>query len=165
MPGDPIAFVTQLSEKLAEYAPQLTLDFIHEVSAAITTMDKTAITHRISCLSYMSPWIQNLSCFASATHPLYERSGARLRDCIRTLADLSLAYPEVRANTYIFSHCLTSLSDYSNYTKRNLVRGSEAGRAYSWHCFGRARADGHWRRYWNQKMRNNISHHFCTLFN
>ncbi|KAF9527976.1 hypothetical protein CPB83DRAFT_363170 [Crepidotus variabilis] len=95
IPGDPIAFVAQLSEKLAEFAPQLTLDFIHEVSAAITSMDKTAIAHRISCLSYMSPWIQNLSYFANATHNLYERSGARMRDCIRTLADLSLAFPEI----------------------------------------------------------------------
>ena len=93
--GDPIAFVSQLSEKLAEFAPQLTLDFIHEVSAAMTSMDKSAVAHRISCLQYLSPWVQNLSHFANATHSLYERSGARLRDCIRTLADLSLAFPEV----------------------------------------------------------------------
>lgn len=92
IPGDPTAFVAQLSEKLAEFAPQLTLDFIHEVSAS---MDKSAIANRISCLSCMSPWIQNLSHFANATHALYERSGARLRDCIRTLADLSLSFPEV----------------------------------------------------------------------
>ena len=93
--GDPIAFVLNLSEKLAEFAPQLTLDFIHEVSAAMTGMDKASISTRISCLQYMSPWIRNLSHFANATHPLYERSGARLRDCIRTLSDLSVAYPEV----------------------------------------------------------------------
>lgn len=94
--GDPIAFVLNLSEKLSEFAPQLTLDFIHEVSAAMTSMDKGSISHRLSCLQYMSPWIQNLSHFANATHPLFERSGARLRDCIRTLSDLSLTFPEVR---------------------------------------------------------------------
>jgi len=94
--GDPIAFVLNLSEKLAEFAPQLTLDFIHEVSAAMTSMDKGSVSHRISCLQYLSPWIRNLSHFANATHPLFERSGARLRDCIRTLSDLSLAFPEVR---------------------------------------------------------------------
>jgi len=95
--GDPIAFVLHLSENLAGFAPQLTLDFIHEVSAAMTSMDNnTAISNRISCFQYMSPWIRNLSHFANATHPLYERSGARLRDCIRTLSDLSVAYPEVR---------------------------------------------------------------------
>ena len=95
IPGDPTTFVSQLSEKLAEFAPQLTLDFIHEVSAAMTSMDKPALASRISCLSYMSPWIQNLSHFANVTHILYERSGARLRDCIRTLAGLSLSFPEV----------------------------------------------------------------------
>ena len=94
--GDHIAFVLNLSEKLAEFAPRLTLDFIHEVSATMTSMDKASISTRISCLQYMSPWIRNLSHFANATHPLYERSGARLRDCIRTLSDLSVAYPEVR---------------------------------------------------------------------
>ncbi|PPR04649.1 hypothetical protein CVT24_011867 [Panaeolus cyanescens] len=88
--GDPVAFVSHLSEKLADYAPQLTLDFIHEVSAAMTSMDKSAIAQRISCLQYMGPWIQNLSHFANPTHSLFERSGARLRDCIRTLADLSI---------------------------------------------------------------------------
>lgn len=93
--GDPVAFVSQLSEKLADFAPQLTLDFIHEVSAAMTSMDKSAIAQRISCLQYLGPWIQNLSHFANPTHALFERSGARLRDCIRTLADLSVTFPEV----------------------------------------------------------------------
>ena len=100
IPGNPISFVAQLSENLAEFAPQLTLDFIHEVSAAMKSMEMSAISHRISCLSYVSPWIQNLSHFANPTHTLYERSGARLRDCIRTLADLSLAFPEVSSNYF-----------------------------------------------------------------
>ncbi|KDR84288.1 hypothetical protein GALMADRAFT_87191 [Galerina marginata CBS 339.88] len=95
--GDPVAFVANLSEKLAEFAPQLTLDFIHEVSAAMTSMDKNSVSQRIGCLQYMSPWIQNLSHFANSTHTLYERSGARLRDCIRTLSDLSLAFPEMNS--------------------------------------------------------------------
>ncbi|KAF8806096.1 hypothetical protein BYT27DRAFT_7141632 [Phlegmacium glaucopus] len=95
--GDPIAFVVNLSENLAEFAPQLTLDFIHEVSAAMSSMDKASTSNRLSCLQYMSPWIRNLSHFANAAHPLYERSGARLRDCIRTLSDLSVAYPEITA--------------------------------------------------------------------
>ena len=94
--GDPIAFVVNLSEKLAEFAPQLTLDFIHEVTAAMTSIDNASISTCINCLQYMSPWIRNLSHFANATHPLYERSGVRLRDCIRTLSELSVAHPEVR---------------------------------------------------------------------
>lgn len=100
--GDPINFVVSLSEKLADFAPQLTLDFIHEVSAAMTGMDKSSVSHRINCLQYMSPWIRNLSHFSNAIHPLYERSGARLRDCIRTLSDLSLTFPEVRFSLWTF---------------------------------------------------------------
>lgn len=94
IPGDPVAFVNQLSERLADFAPQLTLDFIHEASASLKTTGKE-IAIFSSCLHYMSPWIKNLAHYANPTHPLYERSGARLRDCIRTLAELSVAYPDV----------------------------------------------------------------------
>ena len=118
--GDPVAFVLNLSEKLAEFAPQLTLDFIHEVTAAMTSMDNASISTRISCLQYMSPWIQNLSHFANSIHPLYERSGARLRDCIRTLSELSVAYPEVRyfqvhlPSTYILTLWVRSCQPFRN---------------------------------------------------
>ncbi|KAG6854444.1 hypothetical protein C0991_006523 [Blastosporella zonata] len=93
IPGDPTAFVVQLSEKIAAFAPQLTLDFIPEVGAAMNSMDKTA--QRISCIQYMSPWIKNLSLFSNPTSKQFERSGARLRDCVRNLADLAVNYPEI----------------------------------------------------------------------
>ncbi|KAF5334397.1 hypothetical protein D9611_013526 [Ephemerocybe angulata] len=95
IPGDPFAFVTQLSEQLAEFAPQLTLDFIHEICAAMTGMPPEAVAQRISCLHYLNPWIRNLSIFASPTSVLFDKSGTRLRDCVRTLADLSLSFPEI----------------------------------------------------------------------
>ncbi|KAG6811909.1 hypothetical protein H0H92_005307 [Tricholoma furcatifolium] len=93
IPGDPTAFLVQLSEKIATFAPQLTLDFIPEVGAAMNSMDKTA--QRISCIQYMSPWIKNLSLFSNPTSKQYERSGARLRDCVRNLADLAVNYPDI----------------------------------------------------------------------
>jgi hypothetical protein len=77
--GDPLTFVLDLSEKLAEFAPQLTLDFIYKVSAAMSSVGSAAISRRISCLQYMRPWIHNLSHFANATHPLYERTGSITR--------------------------------------------------------------------------------------
>ncbi|KAF6748926.1 hypothetical protein DFP72DRAFT_914993 [Ephemerocybe angulata] len=86
IPGDPFAFVTQLSEQLAEFAPQLTLDFIPR---------NLRCDDRISCLHYLNPWIRNLSIFASPTSVLFDKSGTRLRDCVRTLADLSLSFPEI----------------------------------------------------------------------
>ncbi|KAF8076811.1 hypothetical protein FPV67DRAFT_1605221 [Lyophyllum atratum] len=103
IPGDPSAFVTQLSEKIAAFAPQLTLDFIPEVGAAMSSMDKTS--QRISCIHYLSPWIRNLALFSNPTSNLYERSGARLRDCIRNLADLAATYPDITSTIqkYIWS--------------------------------------------------------------
>jgi hypothetical protein len=83
---------------MADFAPQLTLDFISEVAAAMTAMDKNssrAATQRVLCLQYLKPWIRNLSQFSDPTSPHFERSGARLRDCIRVLCDSTVAFPEV----------------------------------------------------------------------
>lgn len=93
IPGDPSEFVIQLSGRLADFAPELTLDFISEVSAAMAGMREKS--QRISCVQYMSPWIKNLSVFSNATSPHFERSGSRLRDCIRTISELCVNYPEV----------------------------------------------------------------------
>ncbi|KAF9266130.1 hypothetical protein L218DRAFT_1016740 [Marasmius fiardii PR-910] len=101
IPGDINAFVINLSARLAQFAPQLTLDFISEVAAAMTAMERKAvmqILQRINCLRYMNPWIKNLEAFATPTSPLFERSGARLRDCIRVLIDLTITMPELSAN-------------------------------------------------------------------
>ncbi|KAF9480190.1 hypothetical protein BDN70DRAFT_931958 [Pholiota conissans] len=127
--GDPVAFVSRLSERLAEFAPQLSLDFIHEVSAAMTSMDKSSTSQRISCLQYMSPWIQNLSHFANCTHPLYERSGARLRDCIRTLAEISLTFPEITSTIqkHIWSEVAKLDSNILDIILDELVRTATDG--------------------------------------
>ncbi|KAF8450670.1 hypothetical protein L210DRAFT_3520995 [Boletus edulis BED1] len=92
IPGDLSTFVTSLSERLAGFAPKLTLDFLTVIS---TGMDKAGIAQRINCLQYMSPWVRNLAHFCNPSNPLYEHSGARLRDCIRTLIDLTIADLEV----------------------------------------------------------------------
>jgi neurofibromin 1 len=94
VPGDSLSFINRLSESLAEFVPQLTLDFISEISAAMSGMEKTAISQRISCVQYMSPWIKNLALFVNPTSLLYERSGARVRDAIRVLCDMSTSQPE-----------------------------------------------------------------------
>lgn len=93
--ADPLTFVCRLSAKLADFKPDLTLDFLHEVAAALAATDKALIVNRVSCLQYMSPWMKNLVYFCNPIHPLYDKSGARIRDCVRTLSDLSLAFPEV----------------------------------------------------------------------
>lgn len=78
----------QLSQQLASFAPQLTLDFITEVASG---MDKAMPPQRINCLQYMKPWIPNLAMFCDPSSPHYEHSGAKLRDVIRLLVDLTTA--------------------------------------------------------------------------
>ncbi|KAJ6560168.1 hypothetical protein B0H19DRAFT_1376000 [Mycena capillaripes] len=102
VPGDPMTFINRMSESLSEFVPQLTLDFISEISAAMTGMEKSAISQRVSCVQYMSPWIKNLALFVNPTSPLYERSGARVRDAIRVLCDMSTSQPELSAATQTF---------------------------------------------------------------
>ncbi|KAH7887502.1 hypothetical protein F5I97DRAFT_2056906 [Phlebopus sp. FC_14] len=92
IPGDISTFVIGLSERLASFTPKLTLDFLSVISAG---MDKSSAAQRITCLQYMSPWVRNLSLFCNPSNPLYEHSGARLRDCIRSLIDLSVAGLEI----------------------------------------------------------------------
>ena len=94
IPGDPTAFAVHLSDRLADFIPSMTLDFISEVSEG---MGKS-LSQRINCLQYLSPWVKNLAHFPNPTSPHYEPSGSRLRDCIRTLADMTLRQIEVCAD-------------------------------------------------------------------
>ena len=91
--GSALPFLISLSERIATLVPQLTLDFISEVS---TTLDKASRSQRLHCLSYMSPWLKNLAKFIDPTSPTYDHSGAKTRDCIRLLIDLTIADPQVR---------------------------------------------------------------------
>ncbi|KAG0709913.1 hypothetical protein DFH29DRAFT_1012634 [Suillus ampliporus] len=95
IPGDISTFVIGLSDRLAGFAPKLTLDFISVISAG---MDKAKAAQRITCLQYMSPWVKNLAQFCNPTNALYEHSGARLRDCIRSLIDLTIADMEASSD-------------------------------------------------------------------
>ncbi|KAF8872759.1 hypothetical protein BD779DRAFT_1679537 [Infundibulicybe gibba] len=133
IPGEPGVFSIQLSERLAEFAPQLTLDFLSEVSAAMTAMDHPSMSQRISCLEYMSPWVKNLAHFSNATHSLYERSGARLSDCIRVLADLSVNFPEIASTVqrYIWVEVSKLDTTVVNVVLDELVRAAVDGASLS----------------------------------
>src|ERR1700733_404703 len=54
IPGDPGAFAVQLSERLADFIPSMTLDFISEVAEGMGDI----VSQRISCLQYLSPWVK-----------------------------------------------------------------------------------------------------------
>ncbi|CAK5277391.1 unnamed protein product [Mycena citricolor] len=102
VPDDPTRFVTQLSEQLSSFVPQLTLDFVSEIAAAMTSIEKSAISQRVSCVQYLSPWIKNMVLFVNPTSALYERSGARVRDAVRVLCDMSTSQPELISATQRF---------------------------------------------------------------
>ena len=59
---------------------------------------------KLHCLSYMSPWLKNLSVFAEPTNASFDHSGAKLRDCIRLLIELTIADSQVR-----FLHIVESI--------------------------------------------------------
>ncbi|KAJ3551785.1 hypothetical protein NM688_g4509 [Phlebia brevispora] len=133
VPGRAGAFVTQLSEKLAAHATHLTLDFLSEVSAG---MDKAPVSQRVACLQYMGPWIRNLSQFTSPTSRLYEPSGAKFRDCIRVLIELTLADQEIHAvvQKYIWLEIGKLDSEAVNVILDELMRAAVDGGIGSQRC-------------------------------
>ena len=91
--GPSSPFLVSLSERIASLVPHLTLDFVSEVCS---TLSKSDTTLKLHCLSYMSPWLKNLSIFAEPTNASFDHSGAKLRDCIRLLIELTIADAQVR---------------------------------------------------------------------
>jgi hypothetical protein len=91
--GPSSPFLVSLSERIASLVPHLTLDFVSEVCGTLSKADPTLKLH---CLSYMSPWLKNLSVFAEPTNASFDHSGAKLRDCIRLLIELTITDPQVR---------------------------------------------------------------------
>lgn len=87
-----MALVLTLSEKLSAFAPELTLDFISQV---VLELDKATTSQKALCIGYSVPWVRNLSRFCDPISDLYEVSGARLRDCVRLLLDLTVRDSEV----------------------------------------------------------------------
>lgn len=86
--GPSSPFLVSLSDQIASLVPHLTLDFVSEVC---NTLSKSDLTLKLHCLSYMSPWLKNLSAFAEPTNSNFDHSGAKLRDCIRLLIELTIA--------------------------------------------------------------------------
>ncbi|KAL4081516.1 hypothetical protein V8B97DRAFT_1923406 [Scleroderma yunnanense] len=133
IPGDISTFVISLSERLASFAPKLTLDFLNVMAMG---MDKTKIAQRINCLQYMSPWVRNLVLFCTPPNPLYEHSGARLRDCIRTLIDLTISDLEISA--MVHKHVWVEIgkldSSIVNVVLDELIRAAADGGIGSRRC-------------------------------
>lgn len=114
VPKDAASFVVELSSSLARLAPHMTLDFISEVAAGLSGLEFSAIAQKTNCPRYLSPWIQNLQVYTNPVHPLYERSGARLRDCIRVLAEMVVTEHEL--TTLMQTHIWAEVSKLDSAT-------------------------------------------------
>lgn len=71
-------------------------------------LDKSAAHQKAICLQYMNPWLKNFNKFCDPTNKLFELSGARLRDCIRLLLDLTVKDADVRGGLWD----LAAFTDY-----------------------------------------------------
>ncbi|KAG2156346.1 hypothetical protein DEU56DRAFT_231415 [Suillus clintonianus] len=133
IPGDISTFVIGLSDRLAGFAPKLTLDFISVISAG---MDKANAAQRITCLQYMSPWVKNLAKFCNPTNSLYEHSGARLRDCVRSLIDLTISDLEISSmvHKYIWVEIGRQESTLVYIVLEELIRAASDGGIGSRRC-------------------------------
>lgn len=97
IPARPSAYIVIFSQRLANFAPRLTVDFLVEVCGGL---EKCAVEQRISSLQYISPWIKNLTLFCDPASKYYEHSGAKLRDCVRLLIDITMRDHEVRKSNH-----------------------------------------------------------------
>ncbi|KAG6336483.1 hypothetical protein ID866_2597 [Astraeus odoratus] len=133
IPGDISTFVLSLSDRLASFVPKLTLDFLIVMAAG---MDKTKVAQRINCLQYMSPWVRNLALFCTPSNPLYEHSGARLRDCIRALIDLTVADLEIPSmiHKYVWAEIGRLDASVVNVVLDELIRAAADGGIGSRRC-------------------------------
>ncbi|KAI6152285.1 hypothetical protein BKA82DRAFT_4387651 [Pisolithus tinctorius] len=133
LPGDIPTFVIGLSERLASFAPKITLDFLNVMASG---MDKAKVAQRINCLQYMSPWVRNLVFFCMPSSPLYEHSGARLRDCVRSLIDLTVSDLEISSmvHKHIWAEIGKQDSSILNIVLDELVRAAADGGVGSRRC-------------------------------
>jgi hypothetical protein len=93
VPANPLALATQISERLAEHAPKVTLDFLTEFFVGY---DKSDPPQKAACLHYLRPWIRNLSSFQNPTVAHYEPSGPKLRNAIRAMIEITINDKMVR---------------------------------------------------------------------
>lgn len=92
VPSNSLAYIVNFSDRVATFAPQITLDFILEWSVGFSSATPL---QKITCLQYVSPWIRNLGAFVEPTSTVFDESGAKVRDCIHVFVDLTMQDPEV----------------------------------------------------------------------
>lgn len=60
IPGNNTLFITEISNRLAQLEPHLTLEFLEE---CIQGFSRSSIEMKHLCLEYITPWLPNLTRF------------------------------------------------------------------------------------------------------
>ncbi|KAG9015978.1 Ras GTPase activating protein ira2 [Tulasnella sp. 427] len=92
VPSNPAAFTVPFSERIAKGAPHLTLDFLSEFFVGF---DKSPPIQKTVCLQYVVPWIHNLSGFQNPLTTYFDSTGAKVRDAIRSMIDITFTHTEM----------------------------------------------------------------------
>ncbi|KAI8975307.1 hypothetical protein BDF20DRAFT_914255 [Mycotypha africana] len=89
LPANSTAFIVDISEKIAQNQPALTLEFLNE---CFIGFQKSSEPLRYLCLDYMIPWLPNLSKFCNSCSIIdNDKNVTKTLDVIRNLIDLTVA--------------------------------------------------------------------------
>ncbi|KAH8826519.1 hypothetical protein DL96DRAFT_1529897 [Flagelloscypha sp. PMI_526] len=136
IPGVATSFPVFYSTLMAANSPNLTIDFLTEVSGGMQSMDRDKFGERTGCVLYMSPWIKNLAMFVDPLGPYFERNGGKVRDCIRLLIEISVAFPELSStmNMHIWGEIAKLDTSFMDIVIDELIRAAADGGAGSRRC-------------------------------
>lgn len=92
LPANSTAFIVDISEKIAQNQPGLTLEFLSE---CFMGFQKSNEPLRYLCLDYMVPWLPNLSKFCQDSSNDNDAGVLKTKEVLRNLIDLTVARTDV----------------------------------------------------------------------
>ncbi|KIJ35291.1 hypothetical protein M422DRAFT_34700 [Sphaerobolus stellatus SS14] len=90
IPANLLAYISIFCDRLSQFAPQLTLDFILEWYNGFVNASNA---QKLISIQYLRPWIRNLDRFADPATPGYNLE--KLQECIFIFVDISMQEGEV----------------------------------------------------------------------
>lgn len=92
IPRNASDFIVQLSQKLAETAPHLSLEFFREWAIGFS---KAEVPQKTVCIRYLVPWIPNLVVYCDSSREDRVVVKDKVRDIVRSLIYLTASEREV----------------------------------------------------------------------
>ncbi|KAF7730429.1 Ras GTPase activating protein ira2 [Apophysomyces ossiformis] len=122
IPANSADFIVGISESLAATETHLTFEFLNE---CFLGFNKSSDPMRQLCLSYMSPWLRNLSLFVRSVSDESNRNITKTKDILRLLIDLTVTkadmYKHIQAKVW---STLTEVDDMMNVILDSFVQYS-----------------------------------------